>query len=142
MKKVVLDTNILVSRLISPKGVPAKIVKALQEKRFILVTSEELLSELKRTLNYPKIKRNYKLEDRDINKYIKNLSIFSELVSPKEKLRIIKDDPDDNRFIESAVSGKATYIVSGDKHLLELEEYEGIKLITPRQFLEELKKTE
>lgn len=142
MKKVVLDTNILVSRLISPKGVPAKIVKALQEKRFILVTSEELLSELKRTLNYPKIKRNYKLEDRDINKYIKNLSIFSELVSPKEKLRIIKDDPDDNRFIESAVAGKATYIVSGDKHLLELEEYEGIKLITSRQFLEELKKTE
>lgn len=61
MIKAVLDTNILVSGLISPKGSPAKILNLWQERKFILVTSQKILKEIKKVLNYPKIIKKYHL---------------------------------------------------------------------------------
>lgn len=61
---------------------------------------------------------------------------ISELVEPKIKINIIKDDPDDNKILECAVEGKVNYIVSGDKHLLRVRAYQGIKIITPREFMD------
>lgn len=63
----------------------------------------------------------------------------SKIVAPQQKLNIIKQDPDDNVILECAIEGKAGYIVSGDRHLLALKQYRGIKIITARQFIETLK---
>ena len=57
------------------------------------------------------------------------------LIEPEEKINIVKDDPDDNKFIEAAVAGKADHIVTQDAHLLKIKEYRGIKIITPREFI-------
>ena len=56
------------------------------------------------------------------------------IVEPKEKIVIVKDDPKDNIFIETAVAGDVDYIVSQDNHLLKLKEFRGIKIITPEEF--------
>ena len=60
---------------------------------------------------------------------------FSEVVNPKERLAIIADDPD-NRILECAAAGQTDFIISGDKHLLHLKNYQGIKILTPAAFLE------
>jgi len=59
----------------------------------------------------------------------------SEIVVPKEKLHIVYKDPTDNKIVECAVAGNADYIVSGDKHLLDLKRYGGIDIISPARFL-------
>ncbi|MDP3765803.1 MAG: putative toxin-antitoxin system toxin component, PIN family [Nanoarchaeota archaeon] len=58
------------------------------------------------------------------------------IIETEEKLEIVKEDPSDNIIMESAVEGKADFIVSGDQHLLKLKEYKGIKILTPREFLD------
>jgi predicted nucleic acid-binding protein len=57
------------------------------------------------------------------------------LINPANKLEIIDKDPADNRYLECAIEGEAPYIVTGDKHLLELKEYEGIVILPPAGFL-------
>ncbi len=59
------------------------------------------------------------------------------IVIPKESINIIKEDPDDNKFIEAAIAGKADLIVSQDRHLLKLKNYGKIKIITPEEFLKQ-----
>lgn len=140
MIKAVVDTNVLVSGLISSKASPAKIIDLWQKRKFILVTSREILKEPRQVLSYPKIAKIYHLGKERIDEYIKGFSIFSEVCSPTKKILIIEQDPDDNKFIEAAVSAKVDFIVSGDHHLLSLGEYQRIKILTARQFLLELRK--
>lgn len=132
--KVVLDTNIVVSSLWG--GNPGKTIELWNEGKIVLVLSSEILNE------YYNVIKRFKLSDEDIDEFI-ILFIHSKktkIVEPKKKLLIIKDDPADNKFIEEAVEGKADFIVTGDKHLQELAEYEGIRIVSPRVLLLEFKK--
>jgi len=61
------------------------------------------------------------------------------LVEPKEKFNTIKDDPSDNKIIECAKEGKSDFIITNDNHLLKLKEFEGIRIVTPKEFLKQLK---
>ncbi|PIQ70455.1 putative toxin-antitoxin system toxin component, PIN family [Candidatus Shapirobacteria bacterium CG03_land_8_20_14_0_80_40_19] len=134
MIKAVVDTNILVSGLISPKASPAKIISLWRERKFVLVVSEKILEEVKRVLFYPKIFKKYSLDKNLIDKYIKIFRAFAEVVEPKEKIRLIKTDESDNRFIEAAISANAGYLVSGDKHLLEIKKFQSIRIIKAEEF--------
>lgn len=135
MIKAVVDTNILVSGLISPKASPAKIISLWRDRKFILIVSEEILQEVERVLFYPKIFEKYHLDKNSIGKYLKIFRAFAKVVKPGEKMRIIKADESDNKFIEAAVSAGAGYIVSGDRHLLELKKFQEIKIIKADEFL-------
>ncbi len=135
MIKAVIDTNILVSGLISSKASPAKIISLWRERKFILVVSEEILREVERVLFYPKIFKKYRLDKNSIDKYVKIFRAFTEIAEPKEELRLIKADESDNKFIEAALAVGAGYVVSGDKHLLEIREFRGIKVIKADEFL-------
>lgn len=137
MIKVILDTNVLVSGLISPKSYPAKIIDLWQKRKFTLITSEEILNEYQKVLSYPKIKKVYHLDKMKIEEYLKGLSIFSQVCKPTKKVSLIKDDPADNKFLEAAVSAAADFIVSGDSHLLCLDNLQGLKIVTPKAFWEE-----
>ena len=59
-------------------------------------------------------------------------------VEPKQKFKAVKDDPDDDKFIDCAVEGKCDYIISQDKHLLKIKEFQGIRILTPKEFLKRL----
>lgn len=127
--KVVFDTNILVSALVFPGGrAEAALLRIIEEHDHLLLSKpilDELLGVLARKFS------------RDAEELPRTAVLLSELtltVRPRQKLRVVKDDPD-NRVLECAVTGRADVIVTGDKDLLELREYSGIRLISLRQYL-------
>ena len=85
------------------------------------------------------IKRKFSLSDDERHYYINLISNTSIIINPEVKVSILKKDTTDNKIIECAISGNAKYIITGDKQLLELKEYEGIKIVNPKQFLEIVK---
>lgn len=140
MIKAVLDTNILVSGLISPHGSPAKIINLFGQKKFALVASEKILAELKTVLHYPKIFKKYHLDKNQIEKYLKILRAFAEIVSPTLRIRKVLADPADDKFLETCLFADTRFLVSGDKHLLAIKNYQGIKIIKACDFLKILKR--
>jgi putative PIN family toxin of toxin-antitoxin system len=133
--RVVLDTNVLVSALISRQGAPGEILEAWERDQFDLVVSKATLDELGRVLHYPKIQKKYNLPFEHLDRFLRTISGQAILVNPTKELKVIKADPSDNRYLECAKEGDAAYIVTGDKHLLELGEYEGIIILPPAGFL-------
>ena len=125
----VLDTNIFISGIFW-KGSSNKILIAWKEGKFNLVTSLEIINEITRVLKDFKISLSDEMNKEWINLIIKN-SIIAE---PKERVDIIKDDPKDNIFIETAMAGNAEYIVSQDNHLLKIKEFKEIKILSPEEF--------
>ena len=132
--RAVLDTNVFISALIVKVGKPAQILHQVGE--FELLTSEEILAETERGLHYERIQRRYHLTEEDIQSFIAHLRAVAKMVQVQSKVEVIKEDPDDNKFLACGPDGGARYIVSGDPHLKELKEYQGVKIMPPAQFLE------
>ena len=139
MLKVVVDTNVIVSGAIRKSGPPFAIISAWRDGQFILVTSRSLIREVVTVLNYTKIKGKYTLSEEQIKKAIKNLENYSVITPDRLKVRVIKEDPNDDMIIRAALEGEADYIVSGDRHLKALREYQGVQIVSPAAFLGILK---
>lgn len=137
--RVVVDTNVFVSALISPRGTPAQILA--HEFPFELITSEEILGELNRVLHYDRIQKRYNLNEEIISGYLSTIRKDSQVVEITSQVTVIEKDPSDNKFLACALEAKADYIVSGDPHLTELETFEGIPVVIPRAFLELLERS-
>lgn len=138
--KIVVDTNVWVSALINPNGTPAKIVN--HPIPFDLLTSAAILAELERVLHYDRIKKRYQLTDAAITDYLLTVRLDSEVIDVTQQVNAVERDPDDNKVLACAMQANADYIVSGDPHLVDLESYQGIPIITPRAFLAELERQE
>jgi len=127
--KVVFDTNILVSALVFPGGrAEAALLRIIEEHDQLLLSKpilDELLGVLARKFS------------RDAEELARTALLLSELtltVRPRQKLRVVKDDPD-NRVLECALAGRADAIVTGDSALLELGEFRGVRVISLRAYL-------
>ncbi|HHW19238.1 MAG TPA: putative toxin-antitoxin system toxin component, PIN family [Firmicutes bacterium] len=139
MLRAVLDTNVLVSGLISPSGIPAQLISAWREKKFELVISPAILQELAEVLQRDKMKQYYEHIDRDLaRKYVAGLKRFATLAPGKVQIQGVCPDPNDDKFVAAALESRADYIVSGDNHLLNLKEYEGVKILRPAEFFARL----
>jgi len=132
--EAVLDANVVVSAFISPKGPPAEIIRAWRAHSLTWVTSPALLDELERALRYPRIQRHLAWTEDELTEFLELIRCQAKVVSPSQTLDVIVDDSDDNRVLEAAVEGQAGYIVSGDRHLLELRMYGEIAIVTPARF--------
>ena len=132
---IVLDTNVLISALLSPQGVPSKIMDRWEAEDFDVAVSSSLLGELEHALNYPRIQERFQEPPEKFNLFLKGLKMVSIHVRPDFRLDVIEDDPDDNRILECALTANASYIISGDDHLLSLERYRGIEILPPAGFL-------
>ena len=130
IKKVVTDINVLVSAF-GWGGSPKKILDLLEKRSIINYTSPELLTDLRRVVAYPKLKFSDSLQ----NQIVEFVLINSHIIEPKEKLAVIKDDPDDDRVLECALESGAEFIISGDIHLLSIKEYGKIKIVTAVDFI-------
>jgi len=139
MIRAVLDANVFVSAILNPKGSPAKLLLAWYAEKFQLVVSEAIVEEISRVLHYPKIAKRHQWSEEKIKDFLASLTYLAIQTPGKRKLNVIKDDPSDNRYLECALEGGAAYIVSGDRDLLDLGEYEGIRILTPSAFLTILK---
>ncbi len=135
MMRVVLDANVLVSAVLSPRGAPAQILNAWRSEQFDLVISHAVLAELDRVFRYPKIAQRHRWSEEQLQTFLENLSHIAILTPGILTLAVITQDPPDNRYLECAVEGEASYIVSGDQLLLRLGVYQRIPILTPRAFL-------
>ena len=140
MMRVVLDANVLVSAILSPRGTPAQILTAWRAEHFALVISEAILAELGRVFRYPKIARRHRWSEEQLQAFLDDLGHLAILTPGRLTLAVITEDPPDDRYLECAVEGEATYIVSGDRLLLRLGVYQGISILTPQAFLEVLQR--
>lgn len=131
MKRVVFDTNIYISAFHFPQSAPRELLSLAGAAIFRLLISKQILAEIRGVLC---VKFKYELSKLDLAEEL--LLGICELVEPKTRIAYIKKDPDDDKILECAFEGKADCIVSGDKHLLEIKEYKGIKIIMAREFLD------
>jgi putative PIN family toxin of toxin-antitoxin system len=128
--KVVFDTNVFISAFVF-KGIPLKILNQWRiERKFKLIISPELLAEL-----IEKLKHKFNFSEDLLFELTELLQQNTIKVFPEQKLEVSRD-PKDNIILETAQTGKADYIISGDNDLLVLDKYDNIKIITPKKFLD------
>lgn len=127
---LVCDTNVLVSGLAFPGGIPDKLVRAILSGRFVHATSPDILTELRRILE---TKLAFAKDRTERALYL--ISDASVLVYPIERLSVITADEPDNRILECAVAAKASHLITGDKHhLLPLKVFQDITILSPSDF--------
>ncbi|MCB0047243.1 MAG: putative toxin-antitoxin system toxin component, PIN family [Caldilineaceae bacterium] len=134
MVRVVVDTNVLISSLLKKDGTPSQIVSLWRSGGLTLVISPEIIAEISRVLSYEKICRF--VSQDEAKRFIALLEKGATILTPQASITAVPDDPDDDKFVALAVESGAQYIVSGDKHLLNLNAYQGIKIVTPSVFLD------
>ncbi len=133
--KVVLDTNIIISRYLSPTGLPATVLNLWEKEAFDVLVSEELLQEYERALGYTHIQKSTSMTPEEITQAVQGFRENAILVEPAEDVTVVERDRDDNKFIACALAGGAEYIVSGDNDLLSIKTYRGIRILAPSAFL-------
>lgn len=135
MLRAVLDANVFVSAAIHPDGPPGLIIEQfLRADAFTLVVSEAIVDEIIRALAYPKVRR-YVRPGLDPVLWMEDLVVLADFVPEPNPVSGVSKDPDDDKYLAAAIAGRAPLVVSGDPHLLTVGEYEGIRIVTPRAFL-------
>jgi putative PIN family toxin of toxin-antitoxin system len=141
MLRIAIDTNVIVSGILSRKGAPAQLLIAWRERRFLLLTSSAIIAEVRMVLQYPHIRKKYPLSDDDVEHVIILLEHDALLVTGEAEVTgSIPDDPRDEMILACALDGEADVIVSGDHHLIDLESFRDIPIMTARQFLDQLRR--
>ena len=136
MLRAVLDANVYASALVKPEGPPGRILQLLLAGRtFEVVLSRSILVELRRCLDYPKLRKYIRLPDDQIDRWILALELIADLVTPGGDVRAVPDDPKDDHLLSAAIEGRAAFLVTGDGHVLALRDYEGVRIVTPAEFL-------
>jgi putative PIN family toxin of toxin-antitoxin system len=135
--KAVLDSSVLVSAFLTPKGVTGQLLRAAHRGAFDLWLSENILQEIAAVLERPKIAKRYRPQPGAAHAFCIGLAGAASLVDNLSRIRAVPSDPKDDMVLATAVAAGANYLVTGDRrHLLPLREYEGIRIVTPRQFLD------
>jgi len=130
-----LDTNVFVSSLLSPSGVNGKIVAGWKAGRFEICLSGLLFEEIEDVLARPHLQRAAKVEPAEIESLLDLIWIRAIMVrGPLLVVPVLKDDPDDDIILATALAANADVVVTGDHLLLSLDSYHDIPIITPRQF--------
>ena len=127
--KVTVDTNFLISATQWDYSVAHKLLNKFILSDVIIFTTQDILDETAEVLE-----RDFEYSKDEIKNIIEKILLFAKLIKPKQKVDVIKDDPDDNKVIECAIETSSDYIITYDRHLLKLKEYKGIKIVTPEEF--------
>lgn len=136
MARVVIDTNVLVSAFLK-KGKSRNLVVKLLEKHTVILSSQ-MLAELADVLSRDK----FNVTSAQIDRFISVLVRQAIVVPVNSSLKIVLEDPDDDMVLNTALSGEAEYIVSGDKHLLKIACYKNVKILSVNEFSQIIAKKE
>lgn len=136
--RAVLDTNVLVSGLISAHGPPRHVIDAWLAGKYVLVISTYLVQEMMHVLSYPRIQARLRLSAEERDAILAALLAHAEVTPGQLALPGVTRDPKDDAVVACAVEGSADLIVSGDQDLLALGDYRGIRVVTPAQFVKVL----
>ncbi|MBC8387233.1 MAG: putative toxin-antitoxin system toxin component, PIN family [Actinobacteria bacterium] len=132
--KIVLDTNIYISAAVFGR-LCEEVIQFCRFDKISVYISEDIIDEIENKLI---VKFSWK--ENQIRVFLENILEFCKIVEVEERIVFIKEDPDDDKILECAVSAKCEYIVSGDKHLINLKSYKNIKILKPADFLFLIKK--
>lgn len=132
-KKVVFDTNILISSFVFPDGIVREIMNLAIFKKIKIYTSHSILLEYCDVL-----KKKFKWTDDEIKENIRILSKILQIIEVDLNINAVSEDNTDNKIIECAVKVDADFIISGDKHLLKLKIFKNILIIKPAEFLKRI----
>ncbi len=138
--RAVVDTNLFISGIFGKESLSVKLQDLWIEQEFDLVTSMEILKEVSRVLQYPRIQQKFHPKAEAIHRFFK--LIFRKAIITKDLYKAYKivDDPTDNKFLACALEAKADYIVSRDPHLRNLKHFHGIQIIDVKEFLQQVEK--
>ncbi|MGD2099340.1 MAG: putative toxin-antitoxin system toxin component, PIN family [Desulfobacterales bacterium] len=129
--KIVLDTNVFISGVFFA-GPPHEVLKAWRDGRIQILISKKIIEEYRRV----GVLLSKQFPDIEFAPVLQLLAIHAEFVQPKKMTAQVCEDPDDDKFLECALSGKSNLIVSGDKHLLKISGHKGIVIVNPRNFVD------
>jgi putative PIN family toxin of toxin-antitoxin system len=136
--RAVLDANVYVSAAVRPEGPPGQIIaRFLRAGAFEIVMSQAIVDEVLRAFSYSKV-RKYIRPGLDPELWFEDIVVLSHLVAADREFEGASKDPDDDKYIAAAIEGRAGFVVAGDSDLLDLREYEGIRIVSPRTFLDVL----
>lgn len=135
MLRAVLDTNVFVSGLKDSKTPPGQILQFWKKNQFIVVTSPQLLAEIHEVLMRSPILSLLKQTPTIVSKFIKLLIQRTFVTEGKLELDVLKNDPDDNMVLATAVEGQASHLVTGNTKHFPSDEYQGVKIVTPQEFI-------
>jgi uncharacterized protein len=138
MIRVVLDTNVLISALLTPGSPPAKILELALEGRLRIIISPAIIREIGLVLQYPKLKKTLQkhgLSSLEVEEAIFKILRVATITPGRLMVQGISRDPADDAILSCAAAGRADFLVSGDKDLTALDSYEGIRILEPAAFL-------
>lgn len=135
MFKIVIDTNLFISAVLSAKGKPAQILDLVKEEKLELFISKPILQEIEKVFSYHHIKKIHNLNQSEINNILDDIIKFAKFTPNELSIKAIKDDSNDDKFLECAIEAKADFIISGDHHLTNLKIFQEIKIVTPTEFI-------
>jgi putative PIN family toxin of toxin-antitoxin system len=136
--RAVLDANVYVSAAIRPEGPPGRILERfVRESAFDLVLSPAIVDEVLRALTYPKVRKHIRAEVNP-QVWFQDIAVLADVVAGDYQLHGVSKNPDDDKYIAAAVEGRAPFVVTGDPDLLNLKEHAGVRIVSPRQFLDVL----
>ena len=138
MIRAVFDTNVFISALFNPKRPPAQVLELVLQGKIKLIISPQLIGEIERVLTYPKVRKllkKRKAAPGDLGEGLAKILKLAVLTPGNLNVEAIPDDPADDMVLACAQEGQADFIVSGDHHLLDLNAYQGIKIVSPAEFL-------
>lgn len=135
MYRAVVDTNLIVSGTATLSTTPYFLLESWRRGDYVLVTSPLIIEEVNEVLQRPE--KNFSITKEEIEGIIETLATKAFVTPGTLEVDIVENDPDDNKFIACAIEGSASHIISGDKDLLSIGEYQGIKIVKAREFLEE-----
>jgi len=135
MLKIVADTNVLVSSLIR-RGKPHELILRIDGVEVRLMSSSVLMGELTSVLAEERVAKY--VGRGDIEQFLRYVGRRTTTVKIRSKFKVVKEDPRDDVVLNTAYSGKVDYIVSGDKHLIPIRDFKGIKIVTVGEMLDVL----
>jgi len=128
--RVVFDTNVFISAFVISGSLAEKAILKIIEGEDALLISKDIIDEVLSVLS-----SKFGREREGLSHVAVTLSELTELVKPARRIKLLKEEPD-NRILECAIYGEADFLVTGDKEILQLREYKGVKIIGLKEYLE------
>jgi putative PIN family toxin of toxin-antitoxin system len=138
MPRAVLDSSVLISTFLTPRGVTADVLRAADGGAYIPCLSAAILEETASALlRNAKLAAPYRYTPAEVQEFCDDLAASVEMVANLPDLRAVPGDPKDDMVVATAVAAHAEFLVTGDRrHLRSLGSYQGIRIVTPREFLD------
>jgi putative PIN family toxin of toxin-antitoxin system len=135
--RAVLDANVVIAAMLNPTGRPGELVNEVGT-HYMLVWSPPIISECHRVADYPKLQSRIRVDDA--HGFINRLAGAALIIkSELPDIEAVKEDPSDDIYLATALVGAARWLVSGDSHLLSLERFAGVHIVTPAAFLDQIR---